>query len=380
MWIFVALLFGALFVAYANGANDNFKGVATLYGSGTVSYRVALGWATITTMAGSLLSVFLADALVKAFSAKGLVPDEVAARPEFLAAVALAAALTVFAATLTGFPISTTHALTGALMGAGLMEVGGAVSFARLGKTFFLPLLASPVVAVVFAGLAFAVARWFRTIEAFQKDYCVCVGDRGLVPPTVHASPSASASASASVAAAIETPTHVGIVLGDVSGCATHAGPSLVLKRDALVSGLHFLSSGAVSFARGLNDAPKIVGLLVAFEALHLQVSLTLIAALMALGGLVHARKVAETVSRRITRMSQAEGLIANLVTSVLVLTASTSGLPVSTTHVSCSSIFGMGLVTGKADRGVIRQILLSWAFTLPLAAALAACAVLVSR
>ncbi len=49
MVIVAVLLLGALFVAYANGANDNFKGVATLYGSGTVSYRTALGWATVTT-------------------------------------------------------------------------------------------------------------------------------------------------------------------------------------------------------------------------------------------------------------------------------------------------------------------------------------------
>ena len=133
MVIVAVLLLGALFVAYANGANDNFKGVATLYGSGTVSYRTALGWATVTTMAGSLLSVVLADKLVKAFSAKGLVPDAAAAQPEFLAVVALGAALTVFAATLTGFPISTTHALTGALVGAALMEVGTAVSITRLG-------------------------------------------------------------------------------------------------------------------------------------------------------------------------------------------------------------------------------------------------------
>ena len=94
------LIAGALFVAYANGANDNFKGVATLYGSGTVGYRGALAWATLTTFAGSICSVLLAEKLVRIFSAKGLVPESVAGTPEFLAAVALGAALTVFLATL----------------------------------------------------------------------------------------------------------------------------------------------------------------------------------------------------------------------------------------------------------------------------------------
>jgi hypothetical protein len=45
MTLTLAILFG-LFLAYANGANDNFKGVATLYGSGTTSYKRALLWAT----------------------------------------------------------------------------------------------------------------------------------------------------------------------------------------------------------------------------------------------------------------------------------------------------------------------------------------------
>ena len=369
MSIVVVLLAAALFVAYANGANDNFKGVATLYGSGTVGYRTALGWATVTTMAGSLLSVVLADKLVQAFSAQGLVPDATAAQPEFLAAVALGAALTVFAATLTGFPISTTHALTGALVGAGLMQVGTAVSLGRLGKTFLLPLMVSPFLAVALGSFVFVVLSRLQRVWVFQNDYCLCVGERGLVPITLHAS-----------VGVLEAPAPVNVRLSDASACVSHSGPSFVLRRESMVNALHFLSSGAVSFARGLNDAPKIVGLLVVLEAIHLQVSLSLIAAVMAVGGLLHARKVAETVSRRITRMSHAEGLVANLVTSFLVLTASHSGLPVSTTHVSCSSIFGMGLVTGKADKSVTRQILVSWVLTLPLAAVLAALTVWIFR
>ena len=93
--IIAGLFAAALFLAYANGANDNFKGVATLYGSNAASYRTALTLATIATVAGSLASVFLAQTLIKAFSGKGLVPDAVAATPEFLMAVALGAAITV---------------------------------------------------------------------------------------------------------------------------------------------------------------------------------------------------------------------------------------------------------------------------------------------
>ena len=62
----ILLFLAACFLAYSNGANDNFKGVASLYGSKTASYNVALAWATFTT--------FLAQALLAKFSGKGLVP------------------------------------------------------------------------------------------------------------------------------------------------------------------------------------------------------------------------------------------------------------------------------------------------------------------
>src|SRR5947209_15122155 len=129
------IVLAVLALAYANGANDNFKGVATLFGSGTCTYRTALVWATVTTLAGSLLALVLAHGLVDTFKGKGLVPDAVIAQPAFLLAVALGAALTVLLATLTGLPVSTTHALTGGLVGAGLVAAAGDVKVAPLGTS-----------------------------------------------------------------------------------------------------------------------------------------------------------------------------------------------------------------------------------------------------
>lgn len=85
----VLLVLVTLFVAYSNGANDNFKGVATLYGSNTATFKAALWIGTIATLAGCISSVFLAEALVKAFSGKGLVPDAISSSPNFLLAAEL---------------------------------------------------------------------------------------------------------------------------------------------------------------------------------------------------------------------------------------------------------------------------------------------------
>ncbi len=113
--VFVA----ALLLAYANGANDNFKGVATLFGSGATDFKKALSWATATTLLGSLTAVFLAEALLRNFSGKGLVDDALVADADYVAAVALGAGLTVLLAARIGMPVSTTHGLVGALIGAG---------------------------------------------------------------------------------------------------------------------------------------------------------------------------------------------------------------------------------------------------------------------
>lgn len=141
------LLLSTIFLAYYNGANDNFKGVATLYGSGTLNYKTAITIATIATFLGSISAIFLAQGLVASFSGKGLVPQDVAGATNFLMSVGAGAGVTVLLATKLGFPISTTHSLVGGLLGAGLMAVGLDVDFYRLGGAFFIPLLVSPFIA-----------------------------------------------------------------------------------------------------------------------------------------------------------------------------------------------------------------------------------------
>jgi PiT family inorganic phosphate transporter len=81
------LFLATCFLAYSNGANDTFKGVASLFGSKTTSYRVAVGWATVTTFSGSISAIFLSQFLLRAFSGKELVPDRIVGSEHFLLAV-----------------------------------------------------------------------------------------------------------------------------------------------------------------------------------------------------------------------------------------------------------------------------------------------------
>jgi PiT family inorganic phosphate transporter len=302
------LILGAGLVALTNGANANFKGVASLYGSGTTTRRVALWWGTIATLAGSVASAFLAQGLLQSFSGKGLVADEVLRTPAFASSVAIGAAATSFLANRFGFPVSTTHALVGALVGAGLVS-DESVRLEALGKNFFFPLFFSPFVAVVLGAVAYRV-----------------LGASGLAP----------------------------------------------VSRSRSLDAAHFASAGAASFARGLNDTPKIAALLMIVPNLSVPMALMAIGLLIAIGALVDSKHVAETLANKVTAMTPGQGFAANLVTAALVTTASFHGLPVSTTHVSVGSLLGMGASTGQAKWRKVIEILVAWVTTLPIAAAMA--------
>ncbi len=359
--IFVLLFFATCFLAYSNGANDNFKGVASLFGSRTCNYRTAISWATVTTFGGSIMSIFLAPTLLKKFSGKGIVPDHFVGSEYFLLAVAIGAGLTVIIATLTGFPISTTHALTGAIIGCGFAAAGPHLTFSALGKGFVLPLLLSPVFAMAVAGLLYVFFHGARIALGLTKEWCVCIGEgeRVIAVPQPN---------SLLAVRAVSLPSH--LTVDEVENCRErYGGNFLGFTSQEVVDAAHFLSAGTVSFARGLNDTPKIVALLLLWKSLDIRWGFAAVAGTMAVGGLLNARKVAETMSKKITTMNHGQGFTANLTTAIFVVLASLFGLPVSTTHVSVGSLFGIGLTTGKANLGTINAIVLSWLITLPCAA-----------
>lgn len=358
--ILLILFLAALFLAYSNGSNDNFKGVATLFGSGTTNYKTAIWWATVTTFSGSVSSVFLTGTLVHNFSGKGLVPDMIAASPQFLLAVALGAGLTVMLASLSGFPISTTHGLTGALIGSGLMAVGTNVNFTVLGGVFFLPLLLSPFVAILLATITYLIFREMRIRLGVTKEMCFCIGETEQVVPVPQPVSAFS----------IHNNRVLTSVLGTEENCEQrYSGSVLGINSQKALDIAHFASAGMVSFARGLNDTPKIVALLLAIKALDIQLGMGVVAIGIAAGGLLNTRKVAETMSRKITPLNHGQGFTANLVTGFLVIVASRLGMPVSTTHVSVGSLFGIGLATREANTRVVSEIIASWVLTLPVAA-----------
>jgi inorganic phosphate transporter, PiT family len=358
------ILLSVCFLAYANGANDNFKGVASLFGSRTCSYRTALGWATATTFAGSIAALFLAQTLVRKFSGSGLVPEALAASPHFILAVALGAGATVILATVLGFPISTTHGITGALFGAGIVAAGSGMDLAMLGRAFLLPLMVSPLLALFMGALVYVTLRHVRLRFGITKEMCICAGVEQQTIPLPQPTGAWAAQALPALSITVDNPA---------SCTERYAGTILGVNAGSLLNVLHFASAGAVSFARGLNDAPKIAALLLVAAAFDIRWALAAVAVAMAAGGLLNAGKVAGTMSHRITAMNHGQGFAANLSTALLVTSASLHGLPVSTTHVSVGSLLGMGVVTRQARWRPVLGVLASWVITLPCAGFIAA-------
>jgi len=360
------LIFVVLFLAWSNGANDNFKGVATLYGSGTTGFGEARLWATSATVAGSLVSVALAGVLAKTFSGSGLVAESFLDQ-RFLVSIGLAAATTIALATRLGMPTSTTHALTGALVGTGLMAAGvTGIAWNLLLTKFAQPLLLSPILAITLTLIVYPLASRTRRKLGLESDSCVCIG--GERP---HPAPDGTVA----MASLPQPPT---LIRGKTADCRErYVGRVVGVAAQRVVDIVHHLSAGAVCFARAVNDTPKVAALLLAAGAVSgtrsAAPTLAVVALFMAAGGWLQSRRVAETMSREITDLNTGQGLTANLVTATLVLGASRMGVPVSTTHVSCGSIFGIGWARRDGRWSTVARILTTWVTTLPLGALLGA-------
>jgi len=228
-----------------------------------------------------------------------------------------------------------------------------------------LPLAISPVVSFALAWLMFPIIR--RALAGVNS-FCLCVEIQQTQIVPVYQSHGAI------VATAIADHQPIHVATDTVETCEQTVSHSALKLRFA--DSLHVLTGGSTSFARGLNDTPKIAALLIGtslFGGMTTPQLFGIVALGMCAGSLLAGRKVLSTLSQKITAMDGIEGFTANLGSSALVTMATFFGLPLSTTHVATSAIVGIGArAHGRANWHVVREIAVAWVVTLPTAAMMA--------
>ncbi|MDX6770169.1 MAG: inorganic phosphate transporter [Elusimicrobiota bacterium] len=299
-------------LAFANGANDISKSIATLVGSGESDYKKAVVVTSLAVAAGAVLASAWAVKMTLLFT-KGMLSPQVQLNQTFALAILAGAVGWVLLSTRVGMPVSTTHAIVGATLLTGLYAFGfDQVLWGSVWKKVALPLLLSPVVAFGAAWLLFRGLNWLC-----REQYCL----------NCHWAHWASAVSSGFARGLNDTPKIAGL------GFFFYA----VLDPNATVAPRWFF---------------------------------LVLTAANAVGGIILGLKVTDTLAHKVTRMDHLEGFAANLATTAMVVATAVHGFPVSTTHVSSSAIMGMGLRkgTGGVNHAMIGQIALAWLVTLPTA------------
>lgn len=149
--------------------------------------------------------------------------------------------------------------------------------------------------------------------------------------------------------------------------------------------GLQLVSAAANCFSHGTNDAQKTIGIIIPLlfavgyfgttvDPNNLPVPFWVILlayTAIALGTLAGGWRIVRTMGYSIMKMRPVHGFAANTASAATIIGASVAGIPVSTTHVICSSIMGVGTTNGSSTVkwGVARTILWAWVLTIPISA-----------
>jgi len=148
---------------------------------------------------------------------------------------------------------------------------------------------------------------------------------------------------------------------------------------------LQLCSAAAYSFSHGTNDAQKTMGIIIPLlfsigyfgasaDPNNLPVPLWVILAAhgaIALGTLSGGWRIVKTMGYKITKLRPVHGFAAETAGASTIIGASIIGIPVSTTHIICSSIMGVGTTMGTSTVkwGVARTIVWAWILTIPISA-----------
>jgi PiT family inorganic phosphate transporter len=316
----VGLVALALLFDFLNGMNDAANSIATVVSTRVLSPRFAVAWAAFFNFAAA----FLFGVHVATTIGTGVVHPEIVT-PMMMLAVLVGAIVWTYLCTHVGLPISVSHALVGAMVGAGLVKAGpSALVVSGLVKIVLFIVLA-PLI-----GMALGAALIIAVMWACRR-----------------------------------------------------AAPGPI---DRWFRRLQLVSAALYSLGHGANDAQKTMGIIAVllYSTGHLGDTFYVPAwvifacyAAIALGTLAGGWRVIETLGMRMSKLRPVDGFCAETAAASSILLSTFGGIPVSTTHTITGSIIGVGLPTklGAIRWGIAYRIVWAWILTIPASALVAALA-----
>jgi len=328
--LLVGLIIVALAFDFLNGLHDAANSIATVVATRLLGPVQAVAFAAFFNFAAYFLTLAWPELhKVAETIGKGII-DKDLVTPGVVFGALIGAMFWNVVTWIKGIPSSSSHALVGGIVGAGVAHAGvSGIEWSGLNKTL-IAIVLSPLLGMLLAMLIMLISSWAfarATNRTAEKSFRV----------------------------------------------------------------LHLISSAAYSVSHGLNDAQKTMGIITVllystgylsgeFHVPHWVAIACYVA--IALGTLSGGWKIIETMGSRITKLSQHQGFSASMGGSIMVFTASLLGIPVSTTHTITGSIIGAGTARrASAVRwGVARNVIWAWFITIPASAAVGALFYLLTR
>ena len=366
----------ALLFNFVNGLNDAANSIATVVATKALSPFKAVLMASVCNMIGPLL---FSTAIAKTIG-KGIVESSFLTTHLILAAM-VGAVLWVFLASYFGVPVSSSHALVGGLVGAGIVMGGmGSIIWPDLSSVFLLFIYA------VAGGLALAAI--FIVIgrhhgEEWGKYFAISfLAGFSLTVPLLIISGAVKVSGIFAVVVFIVVSPMLGMISAFLLGVAImwifrKKSPK---KIERGFRPFQILTGGLQAIGHGANDAQNAMGMITAmlFAAgiiTTFEVPLWVILSsclAISLGTLLGGWKVLDKMANKITKIRPYQGISASMAGSGVLALMTSFGVPVSTTHAIGGSIMGAGITRGYASAvrwSNVREIVAAWFLTIPCAA-----------
>ena len=359
--VFAAILGG--YMALNIGANDVANNVGPAVGSRAMSIFAALLMAAIFESAGALL----AGGDVVSTISKGIIDPELVPNNKIfinaMMAALLAAAVWVNLATVLGAPVSTTHAVVGGVMGAGIAAVG----FQLVNWNMMAAIAASWVISPILGGIIAALFLAFIKINLIYKEDKILAANRWIpVLVAIMATAFACYLSIKGLKRIWKPDFEIIIFIGLITFIIVWLIMSPIIKRQSqgmenrnrslrILFKIPLICSAALlSFAHGANDVANAIGPLAAIlhsvemgtitaKALIPNWVMIIGAFGISLGLFLYGPKLIRMVGNQITKMNPMRAYCVALSAAITVIFASWLGLPVSSTHIAVGAVFGVG-------------------------------------